>query len=68
VARSVISDLLARVGPAPVQQALPATGNTESESESEHTVAEPEDTEATNADLLAAAGMAVAPPVDQGGQ
>src|SRR5665647_473995 len=61
VARSVISDLLARVGPAPVQQALPATGNTESESESEHTVAEPEDTEATNADLLAAAGMAVAP-------
>src|SRR5450756_1684774 len=44
VARSVISDLLARVGPAPVQESLPATSNaeSESESESESTVAEPE--------------------------
>src|SRR5665647_67581 len=47
VARSVISDLLARVGPAPVQESLPATSNaeSESESESESTVAEPDDTE-----------------------
>ena len=49
VARSVISDLLARVGPAPVQESLPATSNAESESESEPepTVAEPDDTETT---------------------
>jgi len=49
VARSVISDLLARVGPAPVQESLPATSNaeSESESESESTVAEPDDTETT---------------------
>src|ERR1035437_9719714 len=49
VARSVISDLLARVGPAPVQESLPATSNAESESESESepTVAEPDDTETT---------------------
>src|ERR1035437_5683009 len=33
VARSVISDLLARVGPAPVQESLPATSNTEPEAE-----------------------------------
>jgi transposase len=45
VARSVISDLLARVGPAPVQESLPATSN--AESEPEPTVAEPDDTETT---------------------
>src|SRR5664280_2657677 len=39
-ARSVISDLLARLGPTPVQEGLPAA---------EH--AEPDDTEATKADL-----------------
>src|ERR1019366_767171 len=47
VARSVISVLLARLGPASVQDALSATSNTGSES----TVAEPGDTEATKADL-----------------
>ena len=41
VARSVISDLLARVGPAPVQELLPATSSLEP------TVAEPDDTETT---------------------
>ena len=45
VARSVISVLLARLGPTPVQEVLSATGNTEPESES--TVAEPDDTETT---------------------
>src|SRR5665811_1214803 len=49
VARSVISVLLARLGPAPVQEGLPATSSTEPEHES--TVAEPDDTEATKADL-----------------
>src|SRR5664279_4290865 len=49
VARSVISVLLARLGPAPVQDGLPATSSTEPEHES--TVAEPDDTEATKADL-----------------
>src|SRR5665647_1387576 len=41
VARSVISELLARVGPAPVQDALTPTGNTDIESESSETVAGP---------------------------
>src|ERR1035437_9321381 len=49
VARSVISVLLARLGPAPVQDGLPATSSTEPEHES--TVAEPDDTEAIKADL-----------------
>ena len=44
VARSVISDLLARVGAAPVQESLPATSNVEP------TVAEPDDTETTQTD------------------
>jgi hypothetical protein len=51
VARSVISVLLARLGPASVQDGLPATSSTEPEHEPEHehesTVAEPDDTEAT---------------------
>src|SRR5450756_2184021 len=51
VARSVISVLLARLGPAPVQDGLPATSSTEPEHEHESTVAEPDDTEATKADL-----------------
>src|SRR5450756_482843 len=55
VARSVISVLLARLGPASVQDGLPATSSTEPEHEPEHehesTVAEPDDTEATKADL-----------------
>src|SRR5450756_2016392 len=50
VARSVISVLLARLGPAPVQDGLPATSSTEPEHEHESTVAEPDDTEATKAD------------------
>jgi len=45
VARSVISVLLARLGPTPVQEVLSAADNTEPESES--TVAEPDDTETT---------------------
>jgi len=55
VARSVISDLLARVGPAPVQESLPATSNTEP------TVAEPDDTETTETDTETGA-TAVVPP------
>src|SRR5674476_884553 len=74
VARSVISVLLARLGPAPVQDGLPATSSTEPEHEPEHehehehesTVAEPDDTEATKADLGpepdAPATELVAPP------
>jgi hypothetical protein len=50
VARSVISVLLARLGPAPVRDGLPATGSTEPEHEHESAVAEPDDTEATKAD------------------
>src|SRR5665647_2177399 len=49
VARSVVGVLLARLGPAPVRDGLPATGSTEPEHES--AVAEPDDTEATKADL-----------------
>ena len=51
VARSVISVLLARLGPAPMQDGLPATSSTEPEHEHESTVAEPVDTEVTMADL-----------------
>src|ERR1035437_6108209 len=51
VARSVISVLLARLGPAPVRDGLPATGSTEPEHEHESAVAEPDDTEAIKADL-----------------
>src|SRR5450756_301147 len=56
VARSVISVLLARLGPTPVQDALSATSNTGSES----TVAEPGDTEATKPDLESPAAGPVA--------
>src|SRR5664279_3542639 len=55
VARSVISDLLARVGPAPVQESLPATSNTEP------TVAEPDDTETTETDTETDAAPVVPP-------
>jgi hypothetical protein len=55
VARSVISDLLARVGPAPVQESLPATSNTEP------TVAEPDDTETTETDTETGATPVVPP-------
>ncbi len=55
VARSVISELLARVGPAPVQDALTPTGNTDIQSESEETVAGPEDTIAATSDIEPAA-------------
>src|SRR5664280_2314570 len=51
VARSVISELLARVGPAPVQDALTPTGNTDIESESPETVAGPDDTIAATSDI-----------------
>src|SRR5450759_5845033 len=50
-ARSVVSVLLARLGPAPVQDGLPATSSTEHEPEHESAVAEPDDTEAIKADL-----------------
>src|SRR5450759_5166673 len=53
VARSVISVLLARLGPTPVQEVLSAADNTEPESES--TVAEPDDTETTEAEAEAEA-------------
>jgi hypothetical protein len=55
VARSVISDLLARVGPASVQESLPATNNTEP------TLAEPDDTATTETDTETGA-TAVVPP------
>src|SRR5664280_324354 len=55
VARSVISELLARVGPAPVQDALTPTGNTDIESESSETVAGPDDTIAATPDIEPAA-------------
>ena len=55
VARSVISDLLARVGAAPVQESLPATSN------AEPMVAEPDDTETTETDTETGA-TAVVPP------
>src|SRR5674536_141829 len=55
VARSVISELLARVGPAPVQDALTPTGNTDIESESSETVAGPDDTIAATSDIEPAA-------------
>jgi transposase len=54
-ARSVVSVLLARLGPTPVQDGLPVTGTTEHESERD-------DTEATKADLPVVAEP-VAPPV-----
>src|ERR1035437_4143486 len=47
-ARSVVSVLLARLGPTPVQDGLPATSSTEHEHES--TQSEPDDTEARKAD------------------
>src|SRR5664279_5140304 len=53
VARSVISELLARVGPAPVQESLPAPSN------AEPTVAEPDDTETTETDTEADAAPVV---------
>src|SRR5664280_1560004 len=55
VARSVISDLLARVGPAPVQESLPATSNLEP------TVAEPDNKQTTEAETETGA-TAVVPP------
>src|SRR5674536_319722 len=55
VARSVISELLARVGPAPVQDALTPTGNTDIESESPETVAGPDDPIAATSDIEPAA-------------
>src|SRR5664280_2563576 len=51
VARSVISELLARVGPAPVQDALTPTGDTDIESESPETVAGPDATIAATSDI-----------------
>jgi transposase len=62
-ARSVVSVLLARLGPTPVQDGLPATSSTEHEHES--TQSEPDDMEATKADLPAVdepAAELVAPP------
>ena len=56
VARSVISDLLARVGPAPVQESLPATSNTKPEP----AVAVPDDTETTQTKTGAEATAVVA--------
>src|ERR1035437_5943594 len=58
-ARSVVSVLLARLGPTPVQDGLPATSSTEHEHES--TQSEPDDTEARKADLPVVAEP-VAPP------
>jgi transposase len=55
VARSVISDLLARVGPAPVQESLPATSSLAP------VVAEPDDTATTETDTETGA-TAVVPP------
>src|SRR5665647_304297 len=60
-ARSVVSVLLARLGPTPVQDGLPATSSTEHEHEHESTQSEPDDTEATKADLPVVAEP-VAPP------
>src|ERR1035437_5353234 len=57
-ARSVVSVLLARLGPTPVQDGLPATSSTEHES----TQSEQDDTEARKADLPVVAEP-VAPPV-----
>src|SRR5664280_1709924 len=51
VARSVISELLARVGPAPVQDALTPTGNTDIESETSETLARPDATIAATSDI-----------------
>jgi transposase len=56
-ARSVVSVLLARLGPTPVQDGLPATSSTEHES----TQSEPDDTEATKADLPVVAEPVAAP-------
>src|SRR5665647_230134 len=58
-ARSVVSVLLARLGPTPVQDGLPATSSAEHGHES--TQSEPDDTEATKADLPVVAEP-VAPP------
>jgi transposase len=58
-ARSVVSVLLARLGPTPVQDGLPVTGTTEHEHE--FTQSEPADTEARKADLPVVAEP-VAPP------
>src|ERR1035437_211151 len=55
VARSVISDLLARVGPAPVQELLPATSSLAP------TVAEPDDTETTETETETGADPVVPP-------
>src|ERR1035437_5409346 len=54
-ARSVISDLLARVGPAPVQELLPATSSLAP------TVAEPDDTETTETETETGADPVVPP-------
>jgi transposase len=62
-ARSVISVLLTRLGPTPVQDGLPATSSTEHEHESTQSV--PDDVEATTADLPVVAepvAEPVAPP------
>src|SRR5450756_498842 len=60
-ARSVVSVLLARLGPTPVQDGLPATSSAEHEHGHESTQSEPDDTEATKADLPVVAEP-VAPP------
>src|ERR1035437_5377644 len=54
-ARSVISDLLARVGPTPVQELLPATSSLAP------TVAEPDDTETTETETETGATPVVPP-------
>ena len=56
-ARSVISVLLTRLGPTPVQDGLPVTSTAEHES----TPCEPDDTEATKADLPVVAEPVAAP-------
>ena len=60
VARSVISDLLARVGPAPVQELLTATSSLEP------MVAEPDDTETTETETETGATPVVPPSLSDG--
>lgn len=63
VARSVVSELLARVGPAPVQDVLPATDDTEPVEPVDPAVAEPDVVEATEPDLAPVLSAPVATPV-----
>jgi transposase len=63
VARSVVSELLARVGPAPVQEVLPA--DCDSEPAEPEPAAEPDDVEATEPDL--GPGVAAPAPVGSAG-